>query len=191
MAEEANQNQTNHEGATESPTNNGADTQEQTPKSFSQDDVDKIVSKRLGEEKAKTEARIEQAVKEALAEKERQSQLSEEDKAKEALKKRNAEIDEREKAITLRERRSEAMATLVEKKIPTELVDFVVDLDEGKTSENIDNLTKTWTKAVDEAVNERLKLGGTNPKDRSTNSGSTTTTTASGRVYSKNGVSAF
>lgn len=187
MAEDANQNQANPEGVTDSPENKGVENQDKTQKTFTQDDVDKIVSKRLGEEKAKTDARIKEAVQDALAEKERQSKLSDEEKANEALKQRNAEIDEREKAITLRERRSDALTKLVEKKIPTDLVDFVVDLDEEKTSSNIDKLTDVWKKAVDEAAAEQLKHGGETPKDRSTSGNKPTGTGASANGVIRSG----
>ena len=57
-------------------------------------------------------------------------------------------------------------------------------------SENIDKLAKVWEEAVKHAVEEQLKLNGSNPKDRSSGNNSGKVATPSG-VYSKNGTSAF
>lgn len=168
--------------------NKGVNTQT-TPKTFTQDEVNEFVRKRINEINSKKADEIKQAVNDALAERDRQAKMSDEQKADEALKKRNDAIEERERNVTLRERRSEAMATLIEKEIPTELVDYVVDIDADKTAENIDKLAETWNKAMEAKVKE--KLAGTTPKDRS-NGGTTTNKSATPKgVYSGNGVSAF
>ena len=112
-------------------------------KTFTQEDVDKIVAKRLNEANAKNQDATNEAINKALAEYERQQKLTAEEREKEAKSKRESELKEREDAITLRERRLQAKETLESKGIPTDLVDFVVDLDEAKTNENIEKLAKT------------------------------------------------
>lgn len=136
-------------------------------KTFSQADMDNLAGKIRGEEKAKTDALI----KEAIAEYERQAKLTEDEREKEAKTKREAELKEREDNITLRERRIEAQEMLSQKNIPIDLVDFVVDLDANKTKENIDKLAKTYNKSVETGVTDKLK--GTPPTDFSNNNDNT------------------
>lgn len=134
-------------------------------KSYSQTDLDNLAGKIRAEEKAKSDEAIKNAVASAIAEHDRQAKLTEEEREKEASSKREAELKEREENITLRERRLEAGELLNEKHIPIELVDFVVDLDENKQKDNIEKLAKTYNKAVETGVTDKLK--GTPPIDYS------------------------
>ena len=140
-------------------------------KTFSQADMDNLAGKIRGEEKRKTEQAIKDAVANALAEERRQAQLTAEERENEAKAKREAELKAREDGITLRERRLMAQELLSSKNIPIDLVDFVVDLDETKTKENIEKLAKTYSKSVENGVTDKLK--GTPPTDFSntTNTG--------------------
>lgn len=176
-------------GKTDVSANEGVKSQDDAPKTFTQDEVNEVVRKRISEMKAKNEEATKLRIEEALAEYDRQSKLSDEQKADEALKKKNQEIEERERQVTLRERRSEALEILVKKELPTELVDFVVDEDADKTATNIDNLTEAWNKAMEEKVKE--KIAGTTPKDRSSGANNANATTTPEGVYAKDGVSAF
>jgi hypothetical protein len=136
-------------------------------KTFSQTDMDNLAGKIRSEEKAKNDQAIKEAVANAIAEYDRQAKLTEEEREKEAKSKREAELKTREEKITLRERKLQAKELLQEKNIPTELVDFVIELDETKTKENIEKLAKTYNKAVETGVTDKLK--GTPPKDFSNN----------------------
>ena len=134
-----------------------------TGKTFSQADMDILAGKIRGEEKRKTEQAIKDAVANAIAEERRQAQLTAEERENEAKAKRDADLKAREDAITLRERRLTAQEMLSQKNIPIDLVDFVVDLDETKTKENIEKLAKTYNKSVENGVTDKLK--GTPPPD--------------------------
>ena len=132
-------------------------------KTFSQTDMDNLAGKIRNEEKAKNEQAIKEAVAMAIAEERRQAQLTADERETEAKQKREAELKAREDSITLRERRIMAQEMLSQKNIPIDLVDFVVDLDETKTKENIDKLAKTYNKSVENGVTDKLK--GTPPTD--------------------------
>lgn len=132
-------------------------------KTFSQADMDNLAGKIRNEEKAKNEQAIKDAVSRAIAEERRQAQLTADERENEAKQKREAELKAREDDITLRERRLMAQEMLNQKNIPIDLVDFVVDLDESKTKENIDKLAKTYNKSVENGVTDKLK--GTPPTD--------------------------
>ena len=128
-------------------------------KTYSQADMDNLAGKIRGEEKIKTE----QAIKDAIAEYERQAKLTQEEREQEAKSKREAELKAREEGITLRERRLQAQELLQAKNIPIDLVDFVVDLDEAKTKDNVEKLAKTYNKSVETGVTDKLK--GNPPTD--------------------------
>lgn len=132
-------------------------------KSFSQEEVNNIVAKRLSEANSKNQEAIAKAVQEALAEADRQAKLTEDQRKAEAESKKEAELRERENKITLREMRLKAQEMLTEKHIPVNLVDFVVDLDEEKTKQNVETLAKTYNQSVQNGVSDKLK--GTPPTD--------------------------
>ena len=136
-------------------------------KTFTQEEVNKLVGNTRTEEREKSEKAVKDAVAEAIAEYERKAKLTEEEREKEAKSKYEAELKARENEITLRERRIQAQEMLAEKKIPTELVDFVIDIDETKTKNNIEKLIKTYNSSVELGVTDKLK--GTPPKDFSNN----------------------
>ena len=132
-------------------------------KTFSQADMDNLAGKIRSEEKRKNEQAIKDAVAQAIAEERRQAQLTAEERENEAKAKRDADLKAREDAITLRERRLTAQELLSQKNIPIDLVDFVVDLDESKTKDNIEKLAKTYNQSVENGVTDKLK--GTPPPD--------------------------
>ncbi len=132
-------------------------------KTFSQDEVNNIVSERLKEVKSKQDEAIKNAVALAVAEEKRQAKLTQEEREKEARSKREAELKAREDDITLRERRLQAQELLSAKNIPLGLVDFVVDLDENITKNNVEKLAETYSKSVENGVANKLK--GTPPLD--------------------------
>lgn len=132
-------------------------------KTFTQADMDNLAGKIRGEEKAKNEEAIKIAVANAIAEHERQAKLTEEQREKEAKTRREAELKAREDDLTLRENKIKAQELLSQKNIPIDLVDFVVDLDESKTKDNIEKLAKTYNKSVETGVTDKLK--GTPPTD--------------------------
>ena len=132
-------------------------------KTFTQDEVNNIISERLKTEKVKNEQSIKDAVAGAIAEHERQAKLTEDERQKEAKSKYEAELKAREEQITLRENRVKAQEMLAKENIPIDLVDFVVDLDATKMEEKIKTLSKTYNKSVETGVTDKLK--GNPPKD--------------------------
>ena len=132
-------------------------------KTFTQADMDNLAGKIRGEEKAKNDQAIKDAVAKAIAEERRQAKLTEEEREKEAKTRREAELKQREDNITLRENRVKAQELLASKNIPIDLVDFVVDLDATKMEDKIDTLAKTYSKSVETGVTDKLK--GNPPKD--------------------------
>ena len=160
-------------------------------KTFTQDEL----GKKLSEERKKLRADFEKEKADAIAaekaEWERQSKLTEEQRAKEAQEAERKELAERERKVALAERRIDAVKKLTEKNVPSELVDFVVDVDAGKTDENIAVLGKVFGEAVEKAVN--AKLSGSTPTDPSASAKSNkpATGTTSKGLFKANGRMGF
>jgi hypothetical protein len=152
-----------------------------TGKTFTQDQLNEIVSQRVKDVQAKQDETVKNAVAQAIAEERRQAKLTEEEREKEAKTRREAELKAREDDLTLRENKIKAQEMLSQKNIPIDLVDFVVDLDADKTKENIEKLAKTYNKSVETGVTDKLK--GTPPTDFS-NSNKNTDAEKTKKVYS-------
>lgn len=139
---------------------------EETPKTFTQEELEKTLSDRLKREREKADKALADKLKAEREEWERQAKLSAEEKEAENRKRMEQETAEKLRDITLRENRADARELLQSKNISANLVDFVVVEDADKTKENIDNLEKEFLKAVEAGVQERLK--GDTPRDKST-----------------------
>ena len=87
-------------------------------KTFTQEEVNEIISKRINEINTKNKANTEDAVNKAIAEYERKAKLTKEEREKEERSKRELELKEREDNITLRERRLEAQEELRNNNVP-------------------------------------------------------------------------
>jgi len=162
MAEPAENNQTPADGNT---TTNGSTDENKGSGTFTQEQLGKKLSEERNRLREQFEKDKQKAVDDAIAEYERKAKLTEDERQKEAFAEREAAVEKREHEITMRERRSEALAIMSERNIPTNLVDYVVDVDESKTKSNIEALDKEWRKALEEGV--KAKIGNSTPRDKS------------------------
>ena len=143
-------------GAAQDPAAQGTETKpaENSPapvsdKTFSQADVDRIVSERLERQQKKFDAEKAEATKLA--------KMNAEEKAKYAAEKREQELTDRENAVQKKELRFEAMKILEDNSLPTKLVDCI-DLTSAETSKaSIEAIKTAWTEALTAAVDARLK----------------------------------
>lgn len=129
---------------------------QEQPKMFTQEDVDKMINKRLAKEKAKQEK--------ALKEAERLSKLSEDERVKAQLEADRAAFEE-ERSAYLREKMLTACEKeLISNKLPVEFANLLITDDADSTSDNIKAFKEKWNNALEEAVNERLKSSAKVPK---------------------------
>lgn len=146
-------------GGQQNDQNPGNGDQKQNTKTFSQDEVNKIISERLSKERQKWEKEFQTKLDEAKTEAEKLAKMNAEQKAEYERKKREEELNRREAEITRRELRATALETLAEKGLPKQLADILVYTDAGSCKKSIENVEKVFRDAVEQAVNERLKGG--------------------------------
>lgn len=129
--------------------------------------IDSAVKQRLARQKRDEEKRIEQARAEARSEAEKLAQMNEQQRAEherqraeQAAKDREAAIAQREAEITRRELRAEAIETLHKRGLPAGLEAVLSYSDADACSASIDAVEKAFREAVQQGVDERLKLSG-------------------------------
>ena len=134
--------------------NNAQATQEKTEqkaseKTFTQEEVDKIIKDRLARERVKAEKEQEEAKKLAKMNADEKAKY-ERDKLLEELNQLKAEKSKRELQDTARD-------MLKEKNIDTDLLAFLDYTDAETCKASIDKLSKVWDKAIEKAIDDRIK----------------------------------
>ncbi|WP_079708617.1 DUF4355 domain-containing protein [Paraliobacillus ryukyuensis] len=109
------------------------------------------------------EAKTQQAIKDALAEQQRLSKLSEKEREQEQLTQREKDIAKKEEEIARKQLRSEAIDDLQSKDLPSSFADFLLGEDAEKTLENINAFKTAFDEAVNASVKEQLRQE--TPKD--------------------------
>ena len=120
-----------------------------TGKTFSQEDVDKIVAERLARQQKKFDAEKQEAAELA--------KMNAAQKAEHAAKKREEELAAREKSVAEKELRFTALGILEENKLPASLVDCLNLSSADACNASIEALKKAWPEAVTAAVNNALR----------------------------------
>jgi len=133
-------------------------------KTLTQGQFDKALKERLSRERKENNEKI----KEIKTETERLAKLSAEEKEKELAEQSKRDTDERDKSISIRENRLEALEVFSESKVPTNLVDYVISEDKKETLKNAKEFSESYNESVAKSVAEQLK--GTAPKDITKNS---------------------
>ena len=118
-------------------------------KKFTQDEVNEIIKDRLSRERAKVEKQQEEAKKLAKMNAEEKAKY-EHDKLLEELNQLKAEKSRRELQDTARD-------MLKEKNIDTDLLAFLDYTDADTCKASIDKLSKVWDKAIEKAIDNRIK----------------------------------
>ena len=133
-------------------------TTEPTVKTFTQEEVDKMIQKRLSRERKDIEAKIEAE----RAEAERLAKMSEAEKQQALFKKQVAEFEATKRAFEQEKLLNETSKQLASKNLPIEFAEMLKAQDAESTFENIKIFEAKFNEAVEKLVNERLK--GKTPK---------------------------
>lgn len=143
---------------TESQINEGQETPQADVKTFTQEELNKIVEKRLARERKDIEKKIEQE----RAEAEKLAKMSEAEKAKALFEKEKEEFLAMKREFEAQKMLNETMKQLASKNLPTEFAELLKADDAETTLANINAFETSFNRAVEQMVNSRLK--GTAPK---------------------------
>ena len=156
------ENQVKENNVVEEVVEGGATTEVKEVKTFTQEEVDKMISKRLQRERKDIEAKIEAERKEA----EELAKLSEAEKQKKLFEKQVREFEETKKAFENERLLNETSKQLASKNLPIEFAEMLKGNDAENTFENIKLFEVKFNEAVEKVVTERLR--GTVPKTTTT-----------------------
>lgn len=129
-----------------------------TAKTFTQEELNAIIDKRLERERRDAQARIDKAVTEA----QKLAKMSADERAEHERQELQKKLSEREAEITRRELRAEAKSQLSDKGLPVELAEVLPYTDADTTNAALVAVEKVFRAAVEKGVTERLK--GNAPK---------------------------
>ena len=141
-------NVVNEEIKVESTETNQVEVKEE--KTFTQEELDKILNKKFAQWQKKTE--------EAKAEAERKAKLTEAEKLAEERK----EFERMKMQFEYEQRVNSTSKVLASNNLPIEFADFLIGDSDEATTQRVDLFKNAFNEALEKAVNERLK--GRTPK---------------------------
>lgn len=134
-------------------------------KTFSQDDVNNIVAKRVDKLNKQWEAKFN-----ALEESIKLSQMSEQEKAEHEYSKRIADLEAREKAIQERETayskakyHEEITSQLKAKGLPTDMADLLVGFDAETVASKIASMEQSFASQINSSIEAKVKASASVP----------------------------
>jgi PAB1-binding protein PBP1 len=133
------------------------------PKTFTQEELNETLSKRLAKEQEKSEKRTQEMLNKARQEWETEAKLSEEEREQKAREKRESELEEKNRELIIRENKLDAIEKLDELEIPIKFVDLLVSEDKDTMEARIESFAKEWNEAIAQEV--KRQLAGDTPKD--------------------------
>jgi len=129
-----------------------------TEKTFTQEELDKIIEKRL--------ARALKKANEEKQEAEKLAKMSAEERAKAEFEKEKQKFEDERKQYQREKMELEVIKQMSSKGLPTEFATYLIADDAETALNNIKTFEAEWQKAIEKAVNEKLK--GSTPKTGNT-----------------------
>ena len=158
------ENQIKENNVVEEVVEGGATAQVKEVKTFTQDEVNEMISKRLQRERKDIKAQIEAERKQA----EELAKLSEQEKASKLLELKEKELNDKIKAFESEKLLNETTKQLASKNLPVQFAEMLKGNDAEKTFENIQLFEAKFNEAVEKVVTERLR--GNVPKTTTSSS---------------------
>ena len=148
-------------------TNEVTETTEQTEPTFTQQQVDDIVNKRLARERAKFDEQLKSKVNEA----ERLAKLGEEERKQEELRMQQEQFNEQLKEFEEMKRQfertqllNETQKQLGDKGLPIDFAEMLIGKDADTTKANIEMFESKWAENSQKAVDNKLKNSSVSPR---------------------------
>ena len=159
------ENQVLNAEATSEQTEVVSETQPNDVKTFTQEDLDRIVTKRLEREAKKWEAKFN-----ALEEAQKLSQMNEEQKAEydytkklEELTQREQELEAKITAYNQQQYKATIQAQLQEAGLPTTMADMLVNMDAEAVATQINAMKEMFSTQINAHVQSKVQASATTP----------------------------
>ncbi|MCX7710060.1 MAG: DUF4355 domain-containing protein [Clostridia bacterium] len=117
-----------------------------------QSETDKRVTQALKTAQEKWHQKMMQKLEAERKEAERLAKLATEQREREVLEEYKRKIEEKERALVKKELEISTINHLVEKRLPIEFKDFILDKDEETTLKRLEKFCKVWEIKLEEAV---------------------------------------
>lgn len=143
-----------------------ADEKIEETKSFNQEEVNDIISKRLARDRSKWEEEFKATLEQEKEEAEKLAKLSEKERHQVILDKERQEFEAERNTFKREKIELEVTKQLAEKNLPVEFANLLVDETAETSFENIAKFEIRWQDALSKAVDEKIK--GTTPRGPST-----------------------
>lgn len=141
---------------------------EKTPKTFTQDQVNEIVSQKVNDLNEKFDKKLDDALKSERQKAEERAKLSAEELKEKELQEEREKLAQEKKNVTLRENAIAAKEKLVEKGLNPKFAKFVVSQDVKEQDTLVNEIESLINESVSAKVEAELK--GKNHKDFEGNS---------------------
>lgn len=135
----------------------GGKEEDENGKTFTRDDIAKMMAAEHSKWEKEHEDAIEQAKQVGKSEGEKLAKMSAKEREDEALKARMRDLDDREQALTQKELKAQTLTELSNSGLPSTFLDMVLGEDADSTNANIKALKETYDKEVAAKVVENRK----------------------------------
>jgi len=146
--------------------------QPEPQKTFSQEEVNEMMSKRLNKDRAKWEKEYQEKLEKEKAEAEKLASLSAEERAKAEFETKQQKSEEDRRAFEQEKLSLEVRKQLADEGLNQEFATFLIGADAESSFKNISTFKEAFNKAVEADVQKKLagntpKVGGNNPDPNS------------------------
>lgn len=125
----------------------------ETQKTFTQEEVNKMMEKRLARERKDLEAKIEAERTESA----KLAKMTEAERQKALFDKQVKDFENMKSAFEKEKLLNETSKELAQNNLPVEFADYLLSKDAESTFNNINVFKEKWNSALENAVNERMK----------------------------------
>lgn len=163
---------------TEVETTENQTTETVETETFTKEQVDKMLQqesdRRVNQARAKFEKEFEEKLATEKSEAEKLANMTQEERFKSEIEKERLQFQEERKQFNRERLEHQAIKEMAASSLPVEFSSYLMSNADTaeEVSENIKSFTKTWTSAIEKAVEERLK--GSTPKGSNKQAGSMT-----------------
>jgi hypothetical protein len=160
-------NQQGQQGTEEAPTNEQVTVSNEELQKMIDSSADKRVTQALRTAREKWEAEFTEKIQKERTEAEKLAKMTEAERLQVEFDKQKQAFEDERKSFLKEKLELQTVKTLQSEELPAEFSGFVMSDSAEQISENIKLFKEQWQKAIEKAVDERLK--GSTPKGSNTN----------------------